>query len=205
MTAYATVDTAVAAMKIGVYDYLVKPFDPEELSVLVQKIVAQQALLRENVLLRKVLKRGFHFRDLVGKSPEMRAVFELARTAARSQSTVLVSGESGTGKQLLARAIHAESPRSHGPFLTVPCAALTEALLERELFGCEKDALAGAAPGRRARSSVPGAARFCSTKSRMSAPAFSSTCCVRLRIAPAQEGLRLWSSTSASLPPQAET
>ncbi|MBP1636929.1 MAG: two component, sigma54 specific, transcriptional regulator, Fis family, partial [Acidobacteria bacterium] len=130
MTAYATVDTAVEAMKLGAYDYLVKPFDPEELSLMIQKIVSQQALVRENLLLRKVLKRDYKFRDLISKSPAMQAVFDLARTAARSSSTILVLGESGTGKELLARAIHAESPRSQSPFVAVSCAALTETLLE---------------------------------------------------------------------------
>jgi two-component system, NtrC family, response regulator AtoC len=149
MTAYATVDTAVAAMKIGAYDYLVKPFDPEELSLMIQKIVTQQALVRENVLLRKVLKREYHFRDLISKSPSMQAVFDLARTAARSHSTILVLGESGTGKELLARAVHAESPRSQGPFITMSCAALTETLLESELFGHEKGAFTGAAARRK--------------------------------------------------------
>src|SRR5512147_889930 len=149
MTAYATVDTAVTAMKIGAYDYLVKPFDPEELSLMIQKIVTQQALVRENVLLRKVLKREYHFRDLISKSPAMQAVFDLARTAARSNSTILVLGESGTGKELLARAVHAESPRSQGPFVTMSCAALTETLLESELFGHEKGAFTGAAVRRK--------------------------------------------------------
>ncbi len=149
MTAYATVDTAVSAMKIGAYDYLVKPFDPEELSLMIQKIVTQQALLRENVLLRKVLKREYHFRDLISKSPAMQAVFDLARTAARSNSTILVLGESGTGKELLARAIHAESPRSQAPFVAMSCAALTETLLESELFGHEKGAFTGAAARRK--------------------------------------------------------
>ena len=149
MTAYATVDTAVAAMKIGAYDYLVKPFDPEELSLMIQKIVTQQALVRENVLLRKVLKREYHFRDLISKSPAMQAVFDLARTAARSNSTILILGESGTGKELLARAIHAESPRAQGPFVAVSCAALTETLLESELFGHEKGAFTGAAMRRK--------------------------------------------------------
>jgi two-component system response regulator AtoC len=149
MTAYATVDTAVAAMKIGAYDYLVKPFDPEELSLMIQKIVTQQALVRENVLLRKVLKREYHFRDLISKSPAMQAVFDLARTAARSNSTILVLGESGTGKELLARAVHAESPRSQAPFVTMSCAALTETLLESELFGHEKGAFTGAAARRK--------------------------------------------------------
>jgi len=149
MTAYATVDSAVAAMKIGAYDYLVKPFDPEELSLMIQKIVTQQALVRENVLLRKVLKRDYHFRDLISKSPAMQAVFDLARTAARSNSTILILGESGTGKELLARAIHAESPRQQAPFVAVSCAALTETLLESELFGHEKGAFTGAAVRRK--------------------------------------------------------
>src|SRR5512146_153434 len=149
MTAYATVDTAVAAMKMGAYDYLVKPFDPEELSLMIQKIVSQQSLVRENVILRKVLKREYHFRDLISKSASMQAVFDLARTAARSNSTILVLGESGTGKELLARAIHVESPRSQGPFVAVSCAALTETLLESELFGHEKGAFTGAATRRK--------------------------------------------------------
>ncbi len=148
MTAYATVDTAVEAMKLGAYDYLVKPFDPEELSLMIQKIVSQQALVRENVLLRKVLKREYRFRDLISKSPGMQAVFDLARTAARSSSTILILGESGTGKEVLARAVHAESPRGQGPFVAVSCAALTETLLESELFGHEKGAFTGAV-GRR--------------------------------------------------------
>jgi DNA-binding NtrC family response regulator len=149
MTAYATVYTAVAAMKLGAHDYIVKPFDPEELSLMVQKIVAQQALVRENVLLRKVLKRDYHFRDLISKSPGMQTVFDLARAAARSNSTILILGESGTGKELLARAIYAESPRRQGPFVAMSCAALTETLLESELFGHEKGAFTGAAMRRK--------------------------------------------------------
>ncbi|MBI4841545.1 MAG: sigma-54-dependent Fis family transcriptional regulator [candidate division NC10 bacterium] len=144
MTAYATVDTAVQAMKQGAYDYLVKPFEPEELSLMVGKLTNARALRRENVLLRKALKHQCEFKDLVSKSPKMEAVFELARSAAKSNSTVLILGESGTGKELLARAIHAESPRRGGPFVGVSCAALTESLLESELFGHEKGAFTGA-------------------------------------------------------------
>jgi DNA-binding NtrC family response regulator len=144
MTAYATVDTAVAAMKAGAYDYLVKPFDPEELSIMMQKIVSQQTLVRENVVLRQALKQEYRFRDLLSKSPAMQAVFELAKTAARSNSTILVLGESGSGKEVLARAIHSESPRAEGPFVAVSCAALTETLLESELFGHEKGSFTGA-------------------------------------------------------------
>jgi two-component system, NtrC family, response regulator AtoC len=148
MTAFATVDTAVNAMKLGAFDYLVKPFDPEELSLMIQKIVSQQSLVRENTILRKALRRDYRFRDLVSKSPAMQAVFDLARTAARSPSTILVLGESGTGKELMARAIHAESPRHERPFVEVSCAALTETLLESELFGYEKGAFTGAAARR---------------------------------------------------------
>jgi DNA-binding NtrC family response regulator len=149
MTAYATVDTAVSAMKLGAYDYLVKPFDPEELSIMLEKIVTQQALRHENEVLRKALKREWGFHDLLSKSPAMQKVFELARVAARSSSTILVLGESGTGKEVLARAIHAESPRAAGPFVAVSCAALTESLLESELFGHERGAFTGAVARRK--------------------------------------------------------
>lgn len=144
MTAYATVETAVEAMKLGAYDYLVKPFDPEELSLMMVKIVAQQQLVRENVLLRKVLKRDYRFRDFISKNPAMHKIFDLARSAAKTASTILVLGESGTGKELLARAVHAESPRRDAPFIDVSCAALTETLLESELFGHEKGSFTGA-------------------------------------------------------------
>src|SRR5512144_2212375 len=133
MTAYATVDTAVSAMKLGAYDYLVKPFDPEELSLMLEKIVSQQSLRHEKEVLRKALKREWGFHDLLSKSPAMQRVFELARVAARSSSTILILGESGSGKEVLARAIHAESPRAAGPFVAVNCAAPTESLLESEL------------------------------------------------------------------------
>jgi transcriptional regulator with PAS, ATPase and Fis domain len=108
-----------------------------------------QALRRENVLLRKALKRQFEFKDMVSKSPKMEAVFQLARTAAKSGSTVLILGESGTGKELLARAIHAESPRRDAPFVGLSCVALTETLLESELVGYEKGAFTGAVGGAR--------------------------------------------------------
>ncbi len=149
MTAFATVDTAVTAMKQGAFDYLVKPFDPEELSMMMQKIVAQQELVRENAVLRKALRKEHQLHDLASKAPAMQAVFELARSAARSNSTILILGESGTGKEVLARAIHAESPRSAGPFVEVSCAALTETLLESELFGHEKGSFTGATARRK--------------------------------------------------------
>jgi two-component system response regulator AtoC len=144
MTAYATVDTAVQAMKMGAYDYLVKPFQPEELSLMMEKLVAQLNLKRENVLLKQALKQQFSFENVLSKSQKMQSLFEVAKLAAESASTILVLGESGTGKEVLARAVHAASPRSKAPFIAVSCAALTETLLESELFGHEKGAFTGA-------------------------------------------------------------
>jgi two-component system, NtrC family, response regulator AtoC len=149
ITAYATVETAVKAIKLGASDYLVKPFDPEELSVMIQRIVAQQAMVRENVMLRKALRRDFQFQDIVSRSAPMQRALDVARSAAHTSSTILVLGESGTGKELLARAIHAESDRKTGPFVAVSCAALTDTLLESELFGHEKGAFTGAVARRK--------------------------------------------------------
>jgi two-component system, NtrC family, response regulator AtoC len=140
MTAQATVDRAVSALKRGAWDYLLKPFDPEELSLRIKRIVAQQQLARDNAALRRALGRSYGFHDLVSRTPAMRKIFELARVAAPSPSTVLILGESGTGKEALARAIHEESPRRAGPFVAVSCAGLTETLLESELFGDERGA-----------------------------------------------------------------
>ncbi len=144
MTAYATVDTAVKAMKQGAYDYFVKPFNPDDISLTIRKIVDHHKLVRENLYLRKELKKQYKLRDMISKNEKMLEIFELARTVANSNSTVLIQGESGTGKELLARAIHDESPRMDAPFISVSCASLTETLLESELFGHEKGAFTGA-------------------------------------------------------------
>jgi DNA-binding NtrC family response regulator len=144
MTAYATVDTAVKAMKRGAYDYTVKPFNPEDLSMTIRKILEHQKLVKENIFLRKELKKQYRLHDMIGKNKQMQEIFELVKTVAPSNSIVLVQGESGTGKELLARAIHDESPRRDAPFISVSCAALTESLLESELFGHEKGAFTGA-------------------------------------------------------------
>ncbi len=144
ITAYATVDTAVTAMKEGAYDYIVKPFNPEEISMMLGKLVERQSLLLENIYLRKQLMRAYQFEDLVGKNKKMQEIFELIKTVADSKSTILIQGETGTGKELIARAIHNNSPRRKGPFVTLSCAALPASLLEAELFGYEKGAFTDA-------------------------------------------------------------
>lgn len=151
MTAYASVDTAVQAMKDGAYDYLVKPFDPEEISLMMKKLVERQALIEENIFLKKELAKRYGFKDIIGKSPKMQEVFELIKAVGPEKSTVLIQGESGTGKEVLARAIHEISPRREKGFIAVSCGALTESLLESELFGHEKGAFTGAAAQKKGR------------------------------------------------------
>ncbi len=144
ITAYATVDTAITAMKEGAQEYIVKPCHPQEISLLVERIIKVKRLERENAILRRRLSRQYRFHDLISKNPTMVALFELVREVAKQRSTVLIQGESGTGKELVARALHFSGERSARPFIAVSCAALTESLLESELFGHEKGAFTGA-------------------------------------------------------------
>lgn len=144
VTAYATVDTAITAMKEGAQEYIVKPCNPEEISLLVSRIIKVKDLQRENVLLRKKLTRQYSFHDLISKSPKMTEIFNLVREVASLRSTVLIQGDSGTGKELIARAIHFSGDRAAKPFIGVSCAALAETLLESELFGHEEGAFTGA-------------------------------------------------------------
>ncbi len=144
MTAYASVDTAVEAMKQGAFDYLVKPFDPDEVDLQIRKIIEHRNLIDENILLRRKLEEKYEFNEIIGRSAPMQEIFELIARVAHSDSTVLITGESGTGKELVAQAIHANSPRCYMPFIAVSCGALPDSLLESELFGYEKGAFTGA-------------------------------------------------------------
>jgi DNA-binding NtrC family response regulator len=144
VTAYATVDTAITAMKEGAQEYIVKPCNPEEISLLVERIIKVKNLQRENVILRKKLTKQYSFHDIISKSPRMGEIFQLVRDVASLRSTVLIQGDSGTGKELVARAIHYSGDRAHKAFIGVSCAALAETLLESELFGHEKGSFTGA-------------------------------------------------------------
>jgi DNA-binding NtrC family response regulator len=143
ITAFASQQTAVEAMRAGAYDYLIKPFEIEELSLRVNRIINQKILVDENRQLKdEISSRQIH--NIVGKSEKMRQVYQLINKVAGSDATVLILGESGTGKELVAEAIHKQSDRSGERFIAVNCAAVPETLLESELFGYEKGAFTGA-------------------------------------------------------------
>jgi two-component system response regulator HydG len=151
MTAYATVKTAVEALKAGAFEYLAKPLDIEELKILVQKALEYYRLREENLTLKERLGSRFDFSRIIGKGRKMKELFDFLAQVAPSEATVLILGESGTGKELVANAIHHNSPRTQQPFVKVACAALPETLLESELFGHEKGAFTGAIARREGR------------------------------------------------------
>jgi DNA-binding NtrC family response regulator len=149
VTAFATIESAVEAIKEGAFDYLPKNFTIEQLRLAVERGLRHRRLHQENLNLREQLQGTLGFENILGRSPAMTRVFELVRKAARSEANILVIGESGTGKELVARAVHANSPRAAQPFVPVDCASLPEPLLESELFGHEKGAFTGAVKGKR--------------------------------------------------------
>lgn len=144
ITGYGSIKNAVKAMKQGAFDYITKPFELDEIELVVAKFFEFQNLVGENEYLRSELDRKFSFSNIVGSSDPMQKVFDAIRMVAKSRATVLIQGASGTGKELVARAIHYNSDRKNGPFVTTNCAALPEGLVESELFGHEKGAFTGA-------------------------------------------------------------
>lgn len=149
ITAFASTQTAVEALRMGAYDYLSKPFDVDELKLVVRSALERRQLRQENVLLKRALQSTHQFSNIVGRSEPMLAVFKLIETIAPTNSTILITGESGTGKELVARAIHFNSLRRDRPFVALNCGALTETLLESELFGHLRGSFTGAAANKK--------------------------------------------------------
>ncbi len=144
ITAYASTDTAIQAMKRGAYDYITKPFNNDEILLTIKKALKNSQLQRENQRLQQELEKRYGFGNLIGKSPAMLKVYELIQRVAQTRANILVTGESGTGKELVARAIHYTGPRKDKPFVTVNCGAIPEQLMESEFFGHEKGSFTGA-------------------------------------------------------------
>ena len=144
MSAYGSLDDAIEAMKLGAYDYVSKPFKPDEILLALRKAEERERLRRENLQLRQEVKKEYSFENIIAKSAEMHQIFETVHKIADYRTTVLITGESGTGKELIARAIHYHSDRSGGPFVAINCGAIPENLLESELFGHVKGAFTDA-------------------------------------------------------------
>jgi two-component system response regulator PilR (NtrC family) len=149
MTAFASVETAREAFKLGADDFIQKPFDVEELKLLVKKTLDKQALIDENRAFRRAQRERGSIKNIIGNSARMQAIYQMIETVAEVQSTILINGESGTGKELVARAIHDLSPRAEKPFISINCGAFTETLLESELFGYVKGSFTGANTNRK--------------------------------------------------------
>ena len=151
MTAYGTVEKAVEAMQLGAFNFVLKPFQNETLKQIIRNAVSTYSVFKENRRLVEALESRYRFDNIIGKSKPMLAVFDIIQKVAHTKATVLVTGESGSGKELIAQAIHFNSPRRNKPFVAVSCAALSETLLESELFGHERGAFTGAAAMRKGR------------------------------------------------------
>ena len=144
ITAYASADTAIKAMKEGAYDYITKPFRVDEIKLIIKNALEKKNLQKENVLLKQVVRERYHFENILGQSPKMLALYDLLEKVAPTKTNILITGESGTGKELVARAIHYNSPRKEKPFVTLNCGAIPESLIESELFGHVKGAFTDA-------------------------------------------------------------
>lgn len=149
MSAYGTIDLAIETMKLGAYDYISKPFKPAEIILVLKKAEEREQLRKENVILRREVEEKYGFNNLIGKTPQIKNVFDLIGKVSKVDSAVLVTGESGTGKELVAKAIHFNSPRSSKTFLAINCGAIPETLLESELFGHKKGSFTGAIQDRK--------------------------------------------------------
>ena len=144
ITAYASADTAIKAMKEGAYDYITKPFKVDEIKLIIKNALEKKNLQKENILLKQAVRDRFHFGNIIGQSPKMVALYDLLEKVSPTKTNILITGESGTGKELVAKAIHYSSPRKDKPFVTLNCGAIPESLIESELFGHMKGAFTDA-------------------------------------------------------------
>jgi two-component system response regulator PilR (NtrC family) len=144
ITAYASADTAIKAMKEGAYDYITKPFKVDEIKLIIKNALEKKNLQKENILLKQAVRDRFHFGNIIGQSPKMVALYDLLEKVSPTKTNILITGESGTGKELVAKAIHYNSPRKDKPFVTLNCGAIPESLIESELFGHMKGAFTDA-------------------------------------------------------------
>jgi two-component system response regulator HydG len=149
ITAFGSIDTAIEAMRNGAYHYVVKPIKVSEISVLIERALERRRITRDNKLLRQEVRQNWKLDNIIGKSPPMRAIFDLVHRVANSMANVLITGESGSGKEMIARAIHASGPRAAKPFVAINCTAIPEGLLESELFGHAKGSFTGAVQKKR--------------------------------------------------------
>ena len=183
VTAYASVESAVDALREGAYDYITKPFANDHLKAVVRNALEQKALFRENRFLRRELREKYRFENIIGKSDAIEQVFRLMEKVARTDSSVLITGESGTGKELVARAIHFTSERANARFLPINCGALPENLLESELFGYKRGAFTGATQDKIGLLKAADKGTICSTRSARCRSPCRSSCCARCRSA----------------------
>jgi len=144
ITAYASADTAIKAMKEGAYDYITKPFKVEEIKLIIKNALEKKNLQKENILLKQVVRDRYHFGNIIGQSPKMMVLYDLLEKVSPTKTNILIAGESGTGKELVAKAIHYNSPRKEKPFVTLNCGTIPESLIENELFGHMKGAFTDA-------------------------------------------------------------
>ena len=149
ITAYGSIDTAVKAMKMGAVDYLLKPFKPDQLSLVLEKVTQQKKRTLHYRYLKSHLKQMTRFDNIIGQSPPMKKIFHLILEVSKTEASILITGETGTGKELVARAIHAKSARAQHPFIALNCGAIPDSLLEAELFGHQKGAYTGATQRRK--------------------------------------------------------
>jgi DNA-binding NtrC family response regulator len=199
MTAFASVDSAIEALKKGAFDYITKPFRVDEIKIAVRKSLEQKKIARENIFLKKELKTKFDFDCFIGNSAEIVKLKKMAKRIARSDSIVLIEGESGTGKELIARAIHYHSPRSDKPFVAINCAALPENLLESELFGHVKGSFTGAIKDKEGMFKVADGGTFFLDEVGMTSPAIQAKLLRVLEEKEITPDVRLIAATNADL------